>query len=280
MKRIIRLLAIDIDGTLLDSRFQLPEANRNALLAAARRGVEVVLVTGRRYHFAREVAAQLSLDLVIIASNGAVVKTKEGAALARQLLPRALAREVLAAAGPDRRSALLLFDREGVGQIVSEDLDTAHAPVEGYFERNRAFLAQIKPLEDALTEDPIQLLFVGALDPMRRLAERLMAAPCLARVSLARTEYLRRDLTLLDVLAQGCNKGAALARWAAQRSIPAAQVMAIGDNWNDREMLEFAGLPVVMANSDEELKRHGWAVTASNDDDGVATAIAEYLLRD
>jgi len=280
MKRIIRLLAIDIDGTLLDTRFRLPEANREAVLAAARQGVEVVLVTGRRFHFAREVAAQLRLDLVIIASNGAVVKSKDGATLARQLLHRELAREVLAAAGPDRRSALLLFDREGAGQIVAENLDPAHAPVDGYFERNRPYLLQVEPLESALTEDPIQVLFAGAVEPMRHLEARLLAAPCIVRASLARTEYPRRDLTLLDVLDHGCNKGAALARWAAARGIPAAQTMAIGDNWNDREMLEFAGLPVVMANSDEELKRRGWAVTASNDDEGVAAAIAEFLLRD
>lgn len=278
MKTPVRLLAIDIDGTLLDSRFELSPANREAVVAAHGHGAEIVLVTGRRFTFAQPIAAQFPIELTVIASNGALVKSKSGATLARQLLPRQQARAVLAAAGPYRNGALLLFDRDGMGQIVTERLDPAHAPVEGYFERNRQFLLQVQPLEDALTEDPIQILFVGGVASMRELEEQLRRSACVAAVSIARAEYPQRDLTLLDVLDRGCNKGVALARWAASRGIPAQETMAIGDNWNDREMLEFAGLPILMGNSSEELKQTGWAVTAGNDANGVAAAIEKYLL--
>lgn len=278
MKTPIRLLAIDIDGTLLDSRFELSPANREAVVAAHCRGAEVVLVTGRRFTFAQPIVAQFPIELTVIASNGALVKSKSGVTLARQLLPRQPARAVLAAAGQFRERALLLFDREGMGQIVTERLDPAHAPVTGYFERNRRYLLQVQALEDALTEDPIQVLFVGAVTPMRELEQQLRQAPCAAAISVARAEYPQRDLTLLDVLDRGCHKGAALARWAAARGIRAEETMAIGDNWNDREMLQFAGLPVLMGNSSEELKQTGWAVTASNDANGVAAAIEKYLL--
>lgn len=278
MKPRIRLLAIDIDGTLLDSRFELPQANREAVVAAHRRGTEVVLVTGRRFAFSRSIVDQFPIELTVIASNGALVKSKSGVTLARQLLPRQHARAVLAAAGPYRERALLLFDREGIGQVVAEQLDSTHAPIESYFERNREYLLQVKPLEDGLSEDPIQVLFAGPVLPMRELAEQLSRAPCAASVSLARAEYPHRDLTLLDVLARGCNKGAALARWAGEHGIRAEEIMAIGDNWNDREMLEFAGLPVLMGNSSAELKQTGWQVTTSNDESGVAVAIERYLL--
>lgn len=278
MERRIRLLAIDIDGTLLDTRFELSDANRDAVVAARQRGAEIVLVTGRRFTFARPIAAQFPIDLTVIASNGALVKSKDGATLARQLLPRQQARAALAAAGTQRDSALLLFDREGLGQIVTERIDPRHAPVQGYFERNRQYVQQVKPLEDALTEDPIQVLFVGPVAPMRELAVGLSQSPCAPAIHLAATEYPERDLTLLDVLDRGCHKGAALARLAALRGIRSEEIMAIGDNWNDREMLEFAGLPVLMGNSSEELKRKGWAVTAGNDQSGVAAAIEKYLL--
>jgi Cof subfamily protein (haloacid dehalogenase superfamily) len=278
MTHRIRLLAIDIDGTLLDSQFNLSEANRAAVVAAHRHGAEVVLVTGRRFSFTQPVAAQFPIELTIIASNGALVKSPQGTTLARQLLPRAQARGVLATADAYRDNALLLFDREGMGQIVAERLDLAHTPVERYVERNREYLQQVKRLEDALTDDPIQVLFMGAVEPMRELYQQLREAPCTPAVTLARTEYVERDLTLLDVLARGCNKGAALARLAARRGIAAKETMAIGDNWNDWEMLEFAGLPVLMANSAEELKQKGWAVTGSNDESGVAAAIEKYLL--
>ncbi len=280
MERRIRLLAIDIDGTLLDTRFEVSTANREAVVAAHRRGVEVILVTGRRYASARTIAAQLPVELALITSGGALVKDARGVTLHRHLMPAAKARAALGDAGQWRRSALLLFDREGKGQVVTEDLDPAHEPVEGYFARNRDYLEQVVPLEAALTEDPLEVLFIGALAPMRELEQRLAQAPSAAGVSLGRTEYPQRDLSLIDVLDRGCNKGAALARYAALRGIAAEEIMAIGDNWNDREMLEFAGLPVLMANSSAELKRAGWAVTGSNDESGVAAAIERYLLRD
>jgi Cof subfamily protein (haloacid dehalogenase superfamily) len=273
----IRLLAIDIDGTLLDSKFKLSEANRAAVAAAHQRGAEVVLVTGRRFSFAQPIAAQFPIELAVIASNGAIVKAPDGTTLERQLLPREQARLVLTAAGAFRANAVLLFDREAQGQIIAESLDLANASVERYFERNRRYLLQVERLEKALNEDPIQVLFMGGVQPMRELYQRLQQSH-LAAVTLARTEYVQRDLTLLDVLDRGCNKGAALARWAARRGIAGEETMAIGDNWNDTEMLEFAGLAVLMGNSSEELKRKGWAVTGGNDESGVATAIQKYLL--
>ncbi|MFQ5694730.1 MAG: HAD-IIB family hydrolase [Terriglobia bacterium] len=278
MKQRIRLLAIDIDGTLLDSRFRLPEANRRGVVAAHRTGVEIVLVTGRRFTFAQPIASQFPIDLTVVASNGAVVKTKDGQTLARQLLPRAHARAVLEAAGPQRDSALLLFDREAEGQIVTERIDFRHPSVGNYLERNSRYLLRVPRIEEALTEDPIEVLFVDAVAPMRALETRLQQAPCAREVTLARTEYPQRDLTLLDALARGCHKGAALARWTAARGLGAGEVMAIGDNWNDLEMLEFAGLPVLMGNSSEKLKQRGWTVTATNDESGVAAAIGTYLL--
>lgn len=275
----IRALAIDLDGTLLNSHFALSEANRAAVVAAHRRGIEVVLVTGRRHAFAQPIAAQLPIEHTLISSNGALIRSSVGVTLDRHLLPRRHARAVLSAAGPERRSVLLLFDREGPGQVMAEHLDLEHSAVKRYIERSREYLLVVDTLEAALSEDPIQILFIGAVEPMRRLYETLLAAPCSSSVSLARTEYVHRDLSLVDVLDRGCNKGTALARWAQRAGFGSTQVMAIGDNWNDCEMLEWVGLPVLMGNSSDELKQRGWALTDSSDDDGVAHAIEKYLLR-
>jgi hydroxymethylpyrimidine pyrophosphatase-like HAD family hydrolase len=96
-------------------------------------------------------------------------------------------------------------------------------------------------------------------------------------ITVLRTEYPKRDLSIVDVLNQGCSKGHALERWANYRSIPREQVMAIGDNYNDIEMLAFAGVPFIMGNASEELRGNGWAVTLSNDQNGVAAAIEQVL---
>jgi hydroxymethylpyrimidine pyrophosphatase-like HAD family hydrolase len=106
----------------------------------------------------------------------------------------------------------------------------------------------------------------------------LRALPWAGEFALAITEYEARDFALVDVLHPGCSKGAALAEWATLRGFSRHEVMAIGDNLNDREMLEYAGLPIVMGNSVPELKTLGWRETLTNDQDGVAAAILAYAL--
>src|SRR5262249_27039811 len=96
-------------------------------------------------------------------------------------------------------------------------------------------------------------------------------------ITVLRTEYPLRDLSLIDVLNQGCSKGHALQRWAEYRAIPREQVMAIGDNYNDVEMLAFAGIPFIMGNASEELRGNGWRVTLPNDQCGVAAAVEQVL---
>ncbi len=114
----IRLLAIDLDGTLLDSQGHVPEANRVAIGRAVDAGVEIVLATGRRYDFARPVFETLPQPLTLILSNGAVVKTRDGQTLMLHLLPRAVAHAVLMQAPEHRESAAVIFDRPREGQVV------------------------------------------------------------------------------------------------------------------------------------------------------------------
>jgi Cof subfamily protein (haloacid dehalogenase superfamily) len=275
----IRLIATDIDGTLLDSRGQLPESNALAIEEAAERGIEIVIVTGRRFDFARSIANSLPCDLHLISSNGAVIKSKAGETLARRLLPAATARRVLEATPEFRSAAAVLFDRPREKQIVVERADYDDPFRGAYLRRNAEGLAEVAPLVECLNgEDPIEVLFTGECRRMRDVKWALEALSLAKECTLALTEYEHRNLSMLDVLERGVTKGAALADWARRRAILPEEVMAIGDNWNDREMLEFAGMPVVMGNAIPELKSHGWRVTLSNDDGGVASAIRSYAL--
>src|SRR3989442_6669546 len=278
---MIRLLAVDIDGTLLDSRGRVPDAHRDALVEAAGRGVDVALVTGRSFHFSRPIADALPLPLMLIVNNGALVKDKRGQTHVRTLLPRDAARAVLAGTRIYEDSVALVFDRPpGIDerQIVFERMDWNHPNRRGYYEKNRAFIAQAPaPLADTLTEDPVQVMFNGGIAPMRRLVADLRALPIAAQFSVAVTEYEHRDFTLVDVNGAGCSKGSTLAGWTKARGFTPAQVMAVGDNLNDLEMLEFAGTAVVMGNATEALKSRGWHVTGTNDDGGLAEAIRRFL---
>lgn len=273
---MIRLIAIDIDGTLLDSQGRLPQANAEAIHAAVSRGVHVSLVTGRSYPFARPVAATLPSSVSLIVSNGAIERTLDGSTVARRLLPRDVARLVLATTVDHRPATALIFDRDAERQLVHENMDWDHPGRRGYWARNQGLIAQSVPLEEALVEDPIQVMFNGAVEGMRELQRALAATADGFAISL--TEYVDRDFSLVDITSPHATKGRALAWKAHQLGLTRDEVMAIGDNFNDVEMLEFAGRPVVMGNAVEGLRTRGWVHTAHHDEAGVAVAIRRFVL--
>jgi hypothetical protein len=281
---LIRLLAIDIDGTLLDSKGHVPEAHRAALVEAVERGTAIVLVTGRSFHFTRPVVDLLQLPLTLIVNNGAVVKNAAGDTELRHLLDREVARRVLQETRAFEDSVAIVFDRPDERQVIFDRMDWTQPNRLGYFEKNKAFIAPSgAPLSDMLIEDPIQVMFNGAVAPMRDLVRSLQASAAADRFSVALTEYEHRDFSLVDVNGAGCSKGSTLARWVERRGWTPSEVLAIGDNLNDLEMLTFAGTAVIMGNASGALRARAdarWHQTGSNDEDGLATAIRDLALTD
>jgi Cof subfamily protein (haloacid dehalogenase superfamily) len=277
VKSPVRLLAIDIDGTLLNSQFAIPHANLLALQRAHQAGVEVVLVTGRRHTFALPIAQQAGIPLWLISSNGAVTRSLSGELFYRDLLPRETARRLCEHMSDFRSQAVITFDCETKGALVLESLDGFHSSIAGWIAKNQEFIEYVAPIEQCLTCDPVQAMYCGGIEAMQRVQERLAAGEVARDITVLRTEYPHRDLSIVDVLNGTCSKGAAVERWARHRGIERDQVAAIGDNFNDVEMLEFAGTAFIMENACEELKRNGWRRTASNDDSGVAAAIEQVL---
>ena len=281
----VKLIALDIDGTLLDSRWQVSEANRKAIAEAARRGIEVALVTGRRYDFAMPIARELDapltpLNLTMIVSNGALIRSNDGRTHLRHLLPLRVAGQILRLAKPWREGAAVIFDRPAENQLMLERLDPGDSLRYAYYSRNKQFIGFANPLETCLTEDPIQVMLSGKVAPMRDAEQALRGAAFAREFALAVTMYEARDFAMIDVLNPICSKGASLAEWTALRGFAREEVMAIGDNHNDLEMLTFAGIPVVMGNSVPELKTYGWHETRTNDENGVAHAIEQFALRE
>jgi Cof subfamily protein (haloacid dehalogenase superfamily) len=273
----IRLIATDIDGTLLNPQFQISQGDLAALRRAHAADIEIVLVTGRRHMFALPIAQQLGFDLWLISSNGAVTRSLAGETFHRDLMPLALCRELCGAMQDFRGNTVLTFDKETRGAIVLERLDELSASIRRWLEKNMQYIEFVVPLENSLVTDPVQTMFCGS---MARMAEALQAMEATGmgnRMTVLRTEYPERDLSMIDVLNAGCSKGHALSRWAAHRGFRPEQVMAIGDNHNDVEMLEFAGYPVIMGNACAELRGRGWKVTLGNDSCGVAAALAEVV---
>ena len=271
----VRLIAVDIDGTLLNPQFQISEGDLAALRRAHGMGIEVILVTGRRHAFALPIAQQLGFDLWLISSNGAITRSLAGETFHRDLLPQQTCRQLVERMQEFRGQTVLTFDNQQEGAIVLEHLRDLEVSIQRWLEKNMKYIQFVIPIEDSLTTDPVQAMFCGPVEPMQRALQVL--GECGLPITVLRTEYPGRDLSIVDVLNAGCSKGHALKRWANFRSVPREQVMAIGDNYNDIEMLAFAGQPFIMGNASQELRDRGWTLTRSNAENGIAAAIELVL---
>ena len=307
----IRMIAVDMDGTLVGLNGRVSAENVAALRAAEEAGVEVVVATGRRHCYAMRILRELGLgaENALVSSNGTVTRTVGTGTDGTRLIERTLmARETalwLCGHLEEFRNALVItFDKvqpdgeDARGALVVEELAELHGSIGKWMVANAPYIEHVRPIEQALEgvtgEAPIQMMLCGTIERMRRAEERLLEdarvfAPGMsaaeraatAEITLSRTEYPDRDLSLVDILPAGCSKGAALLRLAATRGIEPAEMMAIGDNWNDLSMVEIAGRAVLMENAPAELKvlamERGWVVGGHHDRHGVARAITEVL---
>ena len=282
-----RLIAIDMDGTLLPTLSStVSERNARALRAAQEAGITVAIATGRRAAYTIPILECLGLraDTPLITSNGAVLGTLSGERIDRCHMEARVARGLCGVLRPFG-SVVFTFDRPGRGELALEDLEQAHGRIALWVEANRNAIEVVKPLEMALVDgdDPIQGMAAGSLGRMREAEKSLKASEWAAECASVRTEYPARDLSILDLLPPGVSKGWALERLAARLGADRKATMAIGDNWNDVGMLEWAGQGIVMANAAAELralaKMRGWKQAPSNDQDGVAVALEAALAR-
>ena len=285
----VRLLALDLDGTLLNSRGQLSERNRLALQLARERGVRVAVVTGRRFRDARPIALELGLDVPVISHNGAL--TKHAVTLETvnaTLLPLAAARDVLRVGRERNLGAMVSDDPQGKGVLVYDHRSDDNYALERYIAWSRRLhgdeaedsVQRVDSLEDYLQHEPVHISFSGTCDSMSRMSERL-TGEIGDRIKVFNTTYRKQDFSLLDILNPKASKGVGVAAAALEYGISRDEVMAIGDNHNDIEMLLYAGTGVLMRNADASLQAYGdFHMTASNDEDGVAVAIEEFILNE
>jgi hydroxymethylpyrimidine pyrophosphatase-like HAD family hydrolase len=343
----IRMIAIDMDGTLLGNDGRVSPRNLAALLAAEAAGIEIVVATGRRHSYAMRVLRPLGLHhaSALVSSNGTVTRTLgsfgdqpiPSELIARTHLPHATALWLCGHVDEFRNALVLTFDRVGPdgddtrGALVVEHLEELNASIGRWMAANEPYIAHVNPIESALTDDgtnydaPIQAMLCGTIDRMARAEARLLEHPGIAAsghpsgrsgktmigdgvppgvsgvpsqavplpevgseateiapiITLHRTEYPDRDLSILDILPAGCSKGAAILALAATQGIDPSQILAIGDNWNDVSMLEIAGNAVLMDNGPDDLKAlaltRNWRIGRSNTNDGVAEAIETAL---
>jgi Cof subfamily protein (haloacid dehalogenase superfamily) len=283
----VRLVAIDMDGTLLPNDVQkISKRNVQALKAAQQAGVTVAIATGRRMAYTVPLLEGLGLraETPLITSNGAVIRTLEGKPIDRCHMESRVARGLCGLLRPFG-ALVFTFDRPGCGELVLEDIDQVQGRIAVWVETNRHAIEVVKPLESALRDgdDPIQGMVTGPVNKMRDAEKALRGSHWINSCECVRTEYLSRDVSILDLLPRGVSKGWALEKLAGTLGIERRETMAIGDNWNDVAMFEWAAQAVVMGNAALELrtlaKTSGWKQAPPNDQDGVAVVLEAALKR-
>ncbi len=274
----IKLVAVDLDGTLLNSRGRIPDLNRAALNSAMGRGVEVALVSGRRWSSAREIAIDLGISNPLVAHNGALVKCPvTNRQLTTWFLSPQAAIQVLQMATRFHQYAILHRNGGLHGQTVVHQASRTNQRMQSYLAQLPESVIHCDSFEAMIDNQLIHVTFGGELHAIRELEHLFIEKGIPENVRLTKTYYEARNLGIIDLLNQDCSKRAAIQFLVRFYGIARSEVLAIGDNHNDLEMLEYAGIGVTVANCVEELKQRGFEEVASNDECGVAEALHRFL---
>ncbi len=273
-----RLLAVDLDGTLLGPDSKLTPRTRWAMERAIQEyAVAVVIATGRRFHSARPIARDAGLTTPLVTHNGALVKDIETAAVHHyQPLDVTVARELLAVGKAFGADTIALDDPEGDGRILTDGVSERNAALRYYLEINRQYVHQVDDLRVFVQEPVTQVMFCGPCAAMHSLAQ-VLERDLATEARLLVTTYPHNDMTILDLMHPACSKATGIAYVASQLGIAREEILAVGDNYNDLDMLHYAGRGILMGNAEPELKAMGFELTAPNTEDGVAQVIETYI---
>jgi hypothetical protein len=285
---MIRLLALDLDGTLLNSRGKISEQNLQAIRAAEKKGVLVTIATGRRFRDARPVGLEAELNAPLITHNGALTKyARTLETVNAAILNQMEAREVLCVGRKFCADAMVSCDPRGKGLLLYDNVSESNEPLKKYIAWSRRLhgdeaeeaIRHVSSLEEVLhSVEIVHISFSGSCVSMVELQAALESELGDA-VKVLATVYSAQNFTLLDILHAEASKGYGLKNFAESRHIKPEEIMVVGDNFNDLEMLDFAGLPVVMGNAAPELLENPkYETTLSNDESGVAIAIDRFIL--
>ena len=278
-----RLLALDADGTLLDPSGALRPAVRRAVRSVQARGIRVVLCTGRRYRTARPLLDALGLEGPAVVQNGVIVKHgATGQTLRAAYLPvdaYAGALRILRTSGPP--AVYVDEPLESKIDLVAEqpsECGRAHHPfLLEYLRANFEHTRWVDSLAIAPAQPIVMLSAMGEAGELGQLRQQLSAElGGRIRTNLITNAGYRGHI--LEVASHRSGKWARLHEIARSEGIEAAEIAAIGDDTNDAEMLESAGLGIAMANAPAAVRALADHVTPSNDDDGAARAIEQFLL--
>jgi Cof subfamily protein (haloacid dehalogenase superfamily) len=270
-----KLVAIDLDGTLLNTDKEISDRNKKVLSMAMEKGVKIVICSGRVYSGARVYAKEINSRNPIIACNGAVIcENFDGKVIYSESLDTEECLKVL-----DICKKYSIYYHVYAGNtMLTEEL--GHTSLK-YFEKNKMLPPEEKvsieivtDMADKIKSIPGQVLKFAVVNDDPELLKKIRNE----MEQIPKVDVMSSNFDNFEVMNKGVNKGEALKKISELLKIPASEIIAIGDNENDISMLNYAGLGIAMENGDDCAKKAAQYVTASNNQDGVAQAIEKFIL--
>lgn len=273
----IRMMAFDLDGTLLGSNWRISQRNIRALQEAHRRGVKLVLASGRGFLATRRFALQASVPAILATSNGARIdESPDGPLICERCFDEPSARAVM----QRMRDSGMFFVSYCAHANYQANI-AARLPAEADYFRAGVFHEDGYAFE--MVEDEARMWREGWRNPYKFVT---FSTPNDPRLEALRAELLPLHLAVeaswcnnIEVMTPAAGKGNALAFLADRYGIDREEVMAFGDNFNDESMLRYAGWPVVMENGVDEMKAIARIIAPHHDEDGVGRIIEQYVLQ-
>jgi Cof subfamily protein (haloacid dehalogenase superfamily) len=261
---MIRLVAIDVDDTLITDELTIPQATSQAIAKALAKGVEVTLATGRMYRSALPYAVELNLTGPLIAYNGAMIKTVAGEELYHCPIPAETVRDLASFCQDQQLTLQVYIDDvlyvEEINEYVDYYMSIASVPA-----------IPVGPLNDFIAKGSTKALVVGQPSLLDKVQ------PQLAEAFGGLIEVVRSKPAYIEMTRRGISKAHALEQLAQRYGLSRDQIMAIGDSFNDLEMIRYAGIGVAVANAAPQVKEAADYVTLSNEEAGVAEALIRFL---
>lgn len=270
---MIKLVLIDIDGTLVRDDKTLPAENEEAIKEALQSGVLVTLVTGRNYGAAKEIIDKLQLDVPVVLQNGAFIyRPYSGEVIRKVGLTGDVAKRVIHLCRQEGTFYILYRDfLMQKDMLIDQDYD---GPFSMYLKRNAVRLDRVEDVTSFISGEVAEVALLGNEDKILRVLRQLGDGDNFTVIK----SLTREDEAFYEIFGPKVGKGEALNYLCQHFGVSPEEVMFIGDAYNDIDIMPLVGFPVAMGNAVEEVKKFAKAVTKSNNEGGVAWAIRHFVL--
>jgi len=270
---LIKLVLIDIDGTLVRDDKTLPAENEEAIKEALQSGVLVTLVTGRNYGAAKEIIDKLQLDVPVVLQNGAFIyRPYSGEVIRKVGLSGDVAKRVIHLCRQEGIFYILYRDfLMQKDMLIDQDYD---GPFSMYLKRNAVRLDRVEDVTSFISGEVAEVALLGNEDKILRVLRQLGDGDNFTVIK----SLTREDEAFYEIFGPKVGKGEALNYLCQHFGVSPEEVMFIGDAYNDIDIMPLVGFPVAMGNAVEEVKKFAKAVTKSNNEGGVAWAIRHFVL--